>query len=468
MAFKLFPKVKRLPTLLGILILVAGIAATTYLAENVNRFFLKAEPAVSPQKIKTSNLTPTTFTVSWITPGNSSSGYLKFGKTQALGKVNLDDRDQNIDNLGKFTVHHVTVSNLESRATYYFKVISQGKEYDDNGAPYRITTASANSSTTPLNPTFGMVLEENSKPPKEGIVYVKVGSSSLVSTLIKPSGNWLVPLAPLLNQDLKGPLVVKPEDAEEILVQGEEKTSKAVTTLTNNTPVPEIVLGKDYDFRTAISPTPTSAEITPSLLSPVFSLTHPASNAAVPGQPLFRGTGYPGKTVEIKVESETTLNNTVTVDQNGNWIWQPPTNLPVGEHTVTVATTDNQGKIQTIIRKFVILASGTQVVEAATPSATTQPTPTSQPSPTPTPKVTTSPTPSTTIRVTPTSKPTSTPSPTISVTPTPTPKLTLSPTPQATTGGFPASGDLLLTLLLAGSGICFITLGLFFLKPKAF
>lgn len=459
MAFRLFPKEKRLPTILGILILVVGIATTTYLSQRVQQFFLKAEPTMTPQQVKISNVTSRTFTVSWVTSDNPSSGYIKYGKSASLGKFSLDERDQKIDALGQYNVHHVNMDGLDPQATYYFKLVSQGKEYDQNGSPYSVTTLPLNYSSPTLAPTYGLILEENGQPPKEGIVYVTIDGSSPVSALIKSSGNWLVPLSSLSSPDLKTPFEINIDDFEEIFVQGREKTSKAITNLASNAPVPTITLGKDYDFRTTAASSPESPQAGSPAFTPNFSLTQPATDAAIPGQPFFRGTGIPGETVTIKVESKTSLTETITVNGGGDWSWQSPDNLPPGEHTVTVTSTDSEGKLQTIIRKFIILASGTQVTEAATPSAT--PTITFRPSPTLTPTSTpkTSPTPTSTLI----------PTPTHIITPTPTPisKLALSPTPQATTAAVPESGEFLLTLILATSGLIFIFLGFFFLKAEA-
>lgn len=466
MAFRLFRKEKRLPTLVGIFILLLGIAATSYLIQHLRQNFLKAEPLSIPQMVKISNISHAAFTVSWVTPENPSSGYLRFGQSRSLGEIGLDERDQEIEELGKHTLHYVTLNNLKPLTTYYFKIISQGKEYGENDAPYSVTTAEVNYSSFSFGPTYGVILEENGKPAKEGIVYVRAGNSNLTSTLVKSSGNWLVSLSSLMSEDLKGSLNLREEDFEEIFVQGDGKTSKVIVSLEGNAPVPDIILGKDYDFRTLPSPSPALPKTTPPEIAPDFFLIQPASEAAIPGQPFFRGTGIPGKQVEIKVESETSLTGTVTIDQGGTWTWQPPEDLTPGSHTVTVTSVNSQGKLQAIVRKFIVLASGSQVVEAATPSATPTSTLTPQPSPLTTPTTSPGPTPT----PTPTSSLTPAPTPRLTSTPTPTPSLritpslTLSPTPQATTTPPPESGDLLLTLILAGAGIFFLALSFFFFK----
>lgn len=467
MAFKLFRKEKRLPTILGILIITVGIGVATLLTQRVQLFFLKAEPSIIPQEIKISNLGSQSFTVSWITPDNPSAGYLKYGSSPSLGKVVLDERDQKIDALGQYTLHYVTVSGLNPKGTYYFVVVSQEKDYNNNGSPYSITTIATNYKFQTIAPTYGVILEENGKTAREGIVYVKVGSSDLVSTLIKPSGNWLISLDSLVNQNTKGPLEILPEDYEEILVRGKQKSSKAITSLDRNAPVPEITLGKDYDFRNPSPPPEKTLKINVSpLATPSFNLIQPATEAAIPGQPFFRGNGIPGKTVTIKVESTDILTGEARVDGGGNWTWQPPKDLPPGKHTVTITSTDDQGNLLTIVRNFLILASGTQVAEAATPSAT----PTVSSLPTPTPIRTPTPIPPTRGPI-PTSSPIPTPTVKATPTPTPTPKpvpsLTLTPTPVATTSPLPEPGDLLLTLILAVSGLIFSGLGLYSLKSKA-
>lgn len=461
MGFKLYPKIRKLPTILGIIILLASIGATTYLTKNVQQFFSKAETSITPVNIQTSNLTDTSFSVSWISPDNPSSGYIKYGKTASLGKIGLDDRDSNVNNISQNIVHHITLNNLDPQSTYYYKIVSQGKDFDNNGSLYAVSTARSNYPSSSLKPTYGTILESEGQVANEGIIYVRIANSNLISSLIKPSGSWLISMNSLSSQDFKEVPKIKPDDYEEIFIQGKQKSSKVMVSLKNNAPVPQIILGQDYDWRNAPSPTPMVPLKNTPVPTPGFNLSNPASGAAIPGQPLFRGTAPPGKPVQIQVESKTSFKGEVVTDEAGNWSWQIPENLPPGEHTVTVTSTDNQGNLQTIIRKFIILASGVQVAEAATPSAT--PTITVRPSPTPSPIPTVKPSPSPTPMplISPTRIPTQTPTPKPS--PLPTPTFTLTPSPKATSSP-PTTGDLLSTIILAISGIFFVSVGFVLLK----
>ncbi|MBI4100603.1 fibronectin type III domain-containing protein [Candidatus Microgenomates bacterium] len=455
MALNFLPKERKIPTLIGIFVLLIGIGVTTYLTQTVPRFFLKAQPDISPQDVKITNVFPNSFTVSWITPGKPSTGYVTYGQGNSLESKGLDIRDKGLEALGQYIIHYAEVKNLQPQSTYLFKIISNNKTAN-NGAPYKVTTAPELTSPPTMDPIHGLVFAEDEKSPAKGIIFLTIGQSAILSTFINSSGNWLIPLNLLRTADFKNYSQIKENDSIEIFAQGEQKSSQAMVSLANSSPVPPIILGKNSDFRTASTASPTPSVTLPTLTeipSGNLGLTTPATNAAVPGQPFFRGTGLPGQKLQIKVESPTTYSGQVTVDQNGNWSWQPPANLPPGQHTVTITSTDQSGNLMTIVRKFIILASGTQITEAATPSATPTSVPTS--TPTPAPRATAS--------------PTAKPSPTLTPTPTPTPvppgpTVKLSPTPITTSSAIPQSGDLLFTLILATGGFSFILLGFFLLR----
>ncbi len=85
--------------------------------------------------------------------------------------------------------------------------------------------------------------------------------------------------------------------------------------------------------------------------------------------PVIRGKGIPGSTVTIVIHSETEQTAVVTVDANGNWVYQPTTPLEEGNHTVEAMTTDpNTGATHTDTTEFVV-ASGNEAADVSTGSA---------------------------------------------------------------------------------------------------
>jgi hypothetical protein len=129
-------------------------------------------------------------------------------------------------------------------------------------------------------------------------------------------------------------------------------------------------------------------------------------------QPQFSGTALPNKTVDIVIQSTTTLKTTVKTDSSGNWAYRPQTPLTPGNHTITISTRDESGLLQTIIQSFVVHAEGSQFTEVSGTPPTPSPT-ISLPTITPT-----------TVPTIPTGLPTAiptvvTPSPTLAISTTP-------------------------------------------------
>lgn len=439
----MFPKEKKIPTILGILIIALGIGATTYLTGNLPPLFTRARPEIAPQEVKITNVSEDGFAVSWVTQ-EEVTGSIDSGEGESLGKVTLDDRDQVAGQLGKYLTHHVSLKYLQPQTTYFFKIISEKTTHDNNGDFFKVSTAPKISSPSPgLEPIYGIVTLTNGSPAEGAVVYLNLTGAVPLSTLVKTSGSWLISLSSARREDLATYLTQKGE-GEQIFVQGGKgETSQVTTNPQNDSPVPAITLGKNYDFRQGARALPTSTPTSPPLPTitgaptptlkpsfagltngltaiPSFSLVQPATGAAIAGQPIFRGTGAPGKTMTIEVQSPT-LTGTATVDKNGNWSWTPPQDLSPGEHTVTVSFSDEKGIWQKITRKFTVLASGSGVTESATPSAT----------------------------------PTLKPTPTIA---------TATPTP-ATVSPPPVTADLTWTFLFLTGGIFFVILGLIVLKP---
>ena len=420
---------RRIPTILGILIITISLGATVFLFKNIRTYLGQATPDAIPSEVKITNISESGFTVSWVTAA-SVTGTISFGENSSLGNIATDDRDQISGKTGEYTTHHVTLQYLKPGGKYYFKIISGLQTFDNNGELYAITTAlEIGASSSQALPVYGTVAKIDGSPAAGAIVYLNLGQATSLSTLVRSSGSWLVALNNARTTDLSEFVKLKENEKIEIFVQaGLEGTAQAKVTVGKASPVSQITLGKNYDFSQEVAPTPgpTVAPTAtpgvkfelPQVATPSPSLTSPATEAAIPSdRPAFSGTGIPGKTVTIKIESPTPITGTATVDQNGNWTWTPPSALPPGNHTITVTTTDSAENPIQFIRNFTVFASGTQVNEPATPSATATPSPTPKPSP------------------------------------------TIKPSPTATPSTAPASGNLTPTFLILLLGLALLTLG---------
>lgn len=86
-------------------------------------------------------------------------------------------------------------------------------------------------------------------------------------------------------------------------------------------------------------------------------------------RPTFSGTAEPGATVTVTVRSDP-ITCTTTADSNGNWSCTLPSDLPPGDHTVTVRVVNPDNSIDELgPYAVVVTGSGAGVVTPATPLA---------------------------------------------------------------------------------------------------
>ena len=134
---------KRIPTLLGILLIIIGVGITSYLVKTGVILTSKAGPSEIAQNIRISNVTDRSFTISFTTEA-LVIGSINFGKDKNLGQTALDDRDgQGV--LKEHKIHYITVKNLDSSSDYYFSITSGSKEFLQKAEPFIVKTAPASS-----------------------------------------------------------------------------------------------------------------------------------------------------------------------------------------------------------------------------------------------------------------------------------------------------------------------------------
>lgn len=176
---------KRIPTLIGLLIIAIGIFGTTFLVQNLRPFWTGATPSEIPQEIKIINLSPDSLVISWTTQ-SKVSGSVRFWKGSLTSKEEnqkltaIDDKDKP-GAIGAYDTHSVSLKSLTPNTTYYFVINSGRDSYDNNGIPYQASTGDYHSTNqsqipeeaTPSGKNFSKLLVS---PPAGSITLPKISS----------------------------------------------------------------------------------------------------------------------------------------------------------------------------------------------------------------------------------------------------------------------------------------------------
>ncbi|HCM82279.1 MAG: hypothetical protein UV63_C0006G0016 [Microgenomates group bacterium GW2011_GWC1_43_11] len=387
---------KKIPTLLALFILFFTIGVISVVIQKVTSSQTNASGPLEPKNLMITNISDTSCKVIWQT-AIPASGLVTLTSKTSTKITGYDERDVT-GKLNKYATHSVLIKNLQPNTTYDMTVVSGGKKFPAKDKPYTIQTGPTITDTTVagFEPSYGMVKTTEGKPATGGLVVITLEDSQSVSTLITPSGSWVVPLNFIRTKDLSRYVPAREKMTEAITVYFDAEKTDSLTDTENDSPVPDMTVGSSYDFRnkearnktnTPLSDTMNtnqgavlgnqapSGSPTPQKIGGVM-ITAPVQNASlVSTRPLIQGTGIPGKTITITLGITKPIIGKTTVGTNGLWSYTPKTALSVGKQSVTITTVDEKGKSIALTTLFTILKSGTQVLGDATPSATLEPTP---------------------------------------------------------------------------------------------
>jgi hypothetical protein len=397
-------KKSKIPTLAGIAVLVLSIAAGVLFIGSKQFFRLSADPATTPKDVRITNVSDTTFTVSWTTD-KEVIGLVKWGKSQS--QLNLSQPDE-MEGLS-FT-HTATIRDILPQTNYYFKITSGENDFDNNGVAWQVKTGStlANPETTVI--ISGSVITATGTPAKNSLVYLTVGGGSPLSTTTSQNGSWVATISSSRTQDLSSYTPINEANTliEISVTAGPDGVATAQIYPQSAKPTPSIILGQVQDFKnlpvSESGQTPgASVEVPETTRSSGFTVAtesgSPAETVSLESvkegevisseTPEFFGNGPSGQAITITIHSDKEITQEVTVAPNGIWKWSPPTDLTAGAHSITISWTDTSGVLRTLTRSFVVQASEVPAfvsTPSASPKSTSTPTPTPKPTPTPTPK----------------------------------------------------------------------------------
>lgn len=237
----------KVPTILAIFVLGAGLVGGIFLMKQIQNFKSGAEATFAPQDLKISNIKDSSITVSWVTD-TQTIGFVEYSNSQGT----LNQTEPSLLS----TTHFFIIQNLSPNTLYSIKVNSGGQSFDNSGSPWQVQTLNS------LNPQVGQIisgqiLDKNNFPAKNALVYVSPPTGEIFSTVVTPSGNWIIALPALANSTILQILV---ESSPSVI-------SSAKINLSAANPTPSITLGRSYDF--------TSQDIQSSSDTPKVPITLP-------------------------------------------------------------------------------------------------------------------------------------------------------------------------------------------------
>lgn len=206
------------------------------------------EPVSLPQNIYFSNITDHQVTITWTTakPTRAKIFVSKDGKFPLLPFLSKDlykdDGEKLLAKNSFYTVHKITVGNLEPGKRYLFRIYYDWKRvYEDS-----FQTGPSLSSITAPSPVYGRIVKADGKSPLAGVLILLQAatgknSSSFLSTLTNKKGRWSLDLGNLRNKDLTTSFKIASSSAEQLIIQTSQKSLKAQTKAGEDKPWPEVV-----------------------------------------------------------------------------------------------------------------------------------------------------------------------------------------------------------------------------------
>lgn len=430
----------KLPTILGIIILLAGTFAGVFFLNMRQVFRIGASSEGTPKDVRISNISGDSATVTFMTD-KETLAFIKWGDSESSLKniANEDESEQ------KYFAHSINLTGLTPKTTYFFTINSDGVNYDNNGVLWQLVTGSAISLNTTSIPLSGSVITASGNEVKRGLVYLNV-SGYMMSTITSDTGNFVFQLGSARSTNLREYLQIDPASTLlEISIQTEQGGfSSAQIFPQSANPIPPMIIGESQDFRnlppsnsdqnpSAQLSLPEGSNVDTSKFNIPTNIATSAPTSVIlesiddgevisTTKPEFFGKAPQGTNLTISVHSNEEVAGNVTVPKNGSWSWSPPAGLSSGSHVITISWVDTSGITRSLTRKFIVQAAEVPAFSASNSGTTTTPTPTAI---------------SATLKPTPTSKSTATP---IS-------EPTESPVPV------PVTGDLTPTLFLTIMGI---------------
>lgn len=231
----------KIPTLLGLSIILLGLLSGVYLVLREQILTSQAAPNLTPQNITFTNMTEDTAVISWQT-NSATPSFITFGQNNPGEQTVLEDRDTSSPK--PRLTHYVTLENLLPQTSYQFRIIS-GKV---TSAPFKFETAPPSTSQTGFTPIIGSVLDNDGRL-ENGIAYLSIQGATTQSSLVKTGGSFLIPISQIRKADLSDVFPLTEGTIGKITIISDQGNASLLLTLkASSEPLSSIKLGQDIDL----------------------------------------------------------------------------------------------------------------------------------------------------------------------------------------------------------------------------
>lgn len=217
--------------------LLLSLAALVIAIGQRQLLFGRADVGTFPQRIKITNLSENSFSVSWVTD-KAVKATVQYQLTDQTPKIAFPP-DQSSQQ-----THHVTVTNLLPATEYSFYLLSGGETFDNQGEPFRVITCSL-TQEVPSVPflVYGRVENNQRRPVSQAIVYFGTDQSAPISTTTNKEGHFILALNNSWTLDKKKRFQPRSGMKGELLVEaGSEDQAKKELIIRPDLDLGELVL----------------------------------------------------------------------------------------------------------------------------------------------------------------------------------------------------------------------------------
>lgn len=244
----------KIPTLLGLSLILLGLGSGLYLVLREQVFLSQAAPDLTPQNITITNITDESAVISWQTKVAAAS-FITFGPQNPREQTVLDDRDTGGPK--PHLTHYVTLKNLLPNTSYSFKITS-GKIISEI---IKFDTATPAVNQTGFNPVIGSVMDGNN-PLNDGVAYLSIQDATVQSSLVKTGGNFLISISQIRKTDLKDVFPLTEGVIAKLTILSDKGGASVRFRLhASASPLPAVKLGQDIDLTVpAETPAPSPSD----------------------------------------------------------------------------------------------------------------------------------------------------------------------------------------------------------------